>query len=173
MQLGFTAPLAVKSGVWVVGATEGPALLPAAEKVDKAAGGAIRRALSVSQFTGKSAQVLEVLAPAGVKATRILVVGLGKAEDFDANRAEAAAAAALAKLSKTTESEVSFDIDAPKGAKARGANLAAHLAMGIKLKSYAFNHYRTKELAEHEIEAQESRNFHRRPCGGKKSLGTL
>ena len=54
-----------------MGATEGPTLLPAASKADKAAGGAIHRALSVSRFTGKSAQVLEVLAPAGVKATRI------------------------------------------------------------------------------------------------------
>jgi leucyl aminopeptidase len=171
MQLGFTAPLAVKSGVWVVGATEGPALLPAAVRADKAAGGAIRRALSVSRFTGKSAQVLEVLAPAGVKATRILVVGLGKAEDFDANRAEAVAAAAIAKLSMTAEAEVSLDIDAPKGAKAKGANLAAHLAMGVKLKSYAFNRYRTKELAEHESKLKKAVIFTADPAAAKKAWG--
>ena len=53
MQLSFVAPSAVNSGVWVVGAVEGPVLLPAAERADKASGGAIRRALAVSRFTGK------------------------------------------------------------------------------------------------------------------------
>jgi len=169
MQLGFIAPSAVKSGAWVVGATEGPTLLPAARKADKASGGAIHRALSVSRFTGKPAQVLEVIAPAGVQATRILLVGLGKSEDFDVNRAEGAAAAALAKLSATTEAEVSFEIDAPKGAKAKRANLAAHLAMGAKLKTYTFNHYRTKDLAEHESKLKKVTIFTDDPAAAKKA----
>jgi leucyl aminopeptidase len=38
----------------------------------------------------------------------------------------------------------------PKGAKIKPAELAAHLAMGAQLKSYSFNNYRTKDLADHE-----------------------
>jgi leucyl aminopeptidase len=150
MQFSFVAPSAVNSGVWVVGAVAGPVLLPAAERADKACGGAIRRALAVSRFSGKPGQVLEVLAPAGVKASRLIVVGLGKPEDFDANGAEAVAAAAIGRLKGTTETDVSLEIDAPKGGKLRGAKLAAHLALGARLKTYAFNRYRTKDLAEHE-----------------------
>jgi len=169
MQLGFAAPSTVNSGTWVVGATEGPTLLPAASKADKAAGGAIHRALSVSRFTGKSAQVLEVLAPAGVKATRILVVGLGKPEDFDASKAEGAAAAAIARISATTEANVSFEIDTPKGAKVKGAHLAAHLAMGAKLRTYAFNLYRTKELAEYESKLKKVTVLTADPAAAKKA----
>ena len=150
MQLSFVAPSAVNSGVWVVAAADGPNLLPAAERADKASGGAIGRALAVSRFAGKPGQVLEILAPAGIKASRLLVVGLGKPEGFDENGAEAAAAAAMGRLSGTTEAQIAFEIDTPKGSKVRGAKFAAHLALGAKLKTYTFNQYRTKDLAEHE-----------------------
>ena len=173
MQFSFAAPSTVVSGTWVVGATEGSALLPAAEKADKAVGGAIRRALSSSRFTGKAGQILEILAPAGVKASRIVVLGLGKPEDFDANGAEAAAAAAVGRLSGTGEAGIAFEIDAPKGGKVKGANLAAHLAMGAKLKSYTFNQYRTKDLAEHESKLKKATVFTADPAAAKKAWGRL
>jgi leucyl aminopeptidase len=44
---------------------EGGTLLPAAVGADKASGGALTRALKFSRFTGKSGQMLEVLAPSG------------------------------------------------------------------------------------------------------------
>src|SRR5271169_4356403 len=120
MQISFVAPSAVNSGAWIVGAAAGPVLLPAAERADKMCGGAISRALAVSRFTGKAGQLLEVLAPAGVKASRLIVVGLGKPEDFDASGAEGAAAAAVGRIKGTGETDVSLEIDAPKGAKLRG-----------------------------------------------------
>ena len=169
MQLSFVAPSAVNSGVWVVAAAEGPNLLPAAERADKTSGGAIGRALAVSRFTGKPGQVLEILAPAGIKASRLLVVGLGKPEGFDANGAEAAAAAAVGRLSGTTEAQIAFEIDAPKGSKVRGAKLAAHLALGAKLKTYTFNQYRTKDLAEHESKLKKVTVFTADPDAAKKA----
>ena len=169
MQLSFVAPSAVNSGVWVVAAAEGPNLLPAAERADKTSGGAIGRALAVSRFTGKPGQVLEILAPAGIKASRLLVVGLGKPEGFDANGAEAAAAAAVGRLSGTIEAQAAFEIDAPKGSKVRGAKLAAHLALGAKLKTYTFNQYRTKDLAEHESKLKKVTVFTADPDAAKKA----
>ena len=150
MQFNFAAAKAVDSGVWVVGAAEGTGLLPAAAKADKASGGAIGRAMPSCQFKAKAGQVLEVLAPAGVGVSRIVVLGLGKAEQFDGTAAEAAAAAALGRLSGSAETEVAFEIDPPKGGKVKGAALAAHIAFGAKLKSYSFNQYRTKDLDEHQ-----------------------
>ena len=169
MQFAFAAHAPVNTGTWIVGATEGPTLLPAAQTADKAASGAITRALSVSRFKGKSGQVLEVLAPVGVKASRILMVGLGKADDFDANGAEAAAAAALGRLKSTAETEATFEIDPPKGGKLKGAKLAAHLAMGAKLKTYSFNHYRTKDLVEHEFKLNKVSIVTADPAAAKKA----
>src|ERR1700743_2322137 len=82
MELSFAAPHAVGSGAWVVAALDGSVLTPAAQKADKAAGGALSRALKVSKFTGKSGQVLEILAPAALGVARILLVGLGKGAEF-------------------------------------------------------------------------------------------
>ena len=40
-------------------------------------------------------------------------------------------------------------MDVPKGSKVKKAELAAHLAFGAKLKSYAFDKYRTRNLDEY------------------------
>src|SRR5690348_12520680 len=151
MQLSFAAPHPVESGAWIVGALDGGVLTAAAQRADKLAGGALSRALKLSRFTGKSGQVLEILAPSGSKASRILVAGLGKAAEFDATRAEQLAASINGRLSGAGESSATFEIDAPKGSKLRVGELAAHLAFGARLKSYAFNQYRTKNLDEYEF----------------------
>jgi leucyl aminopeptidase len=173
MQLSFAAPQALGQGAWVVGALEGSALTDAAKAADKASGGAITRALGVSKFTGKKGQVLEVLAPTGVKASRILLVGLGKASGFDGNAAENAAAAAVGMVSRTNDTHVTIEIDPGKGGKLKPGQLAAHLAMGVKLKSYTFNTYRTKDLAEHESKLKTAVIATADAAGAKKAWSAL
>jgi leucyl aminopeptidase len=151
MQLSFAGPHSVDSGAWIVGALEGGILSAAAQKADKAVGGALSRALKLSRFTGKSGQVLEILAPSGSKASRVLLAGLGKAADFDATKAEQLAASINGRLSGAGETSATFEIDVPKGSKLKPGELAAHLALGARLKSYAFNLYRTKNLDEYEF----------------------
>jgi leucyl aminopeptidase len=145
MQFTFAATAAAEIGALVVGATEGPELLPAAAKCERTSRGAVGRALESSRFKGKAGQIVEILAPAGLKVTRLIVVGLGKAEEFDAPAAESAAAAALGRLKGAAETEATIDFSGLKGAKLDGVALAAHLAFGAKLKTYAFDAYRTKD----------------------------
>jgi len=152
MQISFVEPsnAAAGDGAWVVGAVEGSALLPAAMGADKASGGALTRALKHSRFTGKSGQMLEVLAPSGVKASRLLLVGLGKAESLEEKGLETLGAQIVGRLYTSGETAARFEIDLPKGSKLKKAELAAHLAFGAKLKSYAFDKYRTRNLDEYE-----------------------
>jgi leucyl aminopeptidase len=154
MQISFVAPSDATSrgegGTWVVGAVEGNALLPGAVRLDKASGGALTRGLKFSRFTGKSGQMLEVLAPSGVKASRLLLVGLGKAEALDEKSLETLGAQIVGRLYTAGESAARIEIDLPKDSKVRKAELAAHLAFGAKLKSYAFDKYRTRNLDEYE-----------------------
>lgn len=150
MQISFAAPgPKIPSGSWVVGATEGKELQPAAVRADKASGGALRRGLKVSRFTGKAGQFLEVLAPAGLAASRILLVGLGKPASFDEKALETLGAQIAAKLQTLGERSAVFEIEVPKGAKIKPAEVAAHLAFGAKLRSYSFDKYRTKNLDEY------------------------
>ena len=55
---------------------EGGQFSAGAEAVDKAGGGQLGRAMKAANFTGKKGKVLEVLAPAGVSASRVLLAGM-------------------------------------------------------------------------------------------------
>jgi len=150
MQVGFAAPSIAGSGALIVGAVEGGTMTASAADVDKALGGALKRAQGVTRFAGKSGQVVELLAPSGLKASRVLLVGLGKPSRFDANAAERVAAGVVARLLASGEKEAVLALDIPKGAKLKPDAFAAHLAMGVQLRSYRFDHYRTKKGEEHE-----------------------
>ena len=150
MQISFVAPSNIAAGAWVVGAADGAALLPAAVRADKASGGALTRALKTSRFTGKAGQMLEVLAPAGMAVSRLLLVGLGKPEAVDVKGLETLGAQIVARLYAGGESTASLEIDVPKGANVKKAELAAHLVFGARLRSYAFDKYRTRNLDEFE-----------------------
>ena len=152
MQISFVEPssAAAGDGAWIVGALEGRTLLPAAQGADKASGGTLTRALKISRFTGKTGQMLEVLAPAGLKASRLLLVGLGKAESLDEKGLETLGAQIAGRLYTSGETAARIEIDGPKASKVKKAELAAHLAFGAKLKSYAFDKYRTRNLDEYE-----------------------
>src|SRR5476649_171207 len=109
MQISFVAPdSSLRGGAWVVAASEGGALLASAVRLDKAAGGALTRALKFSRFTGKSGQMLEVLAPAGMRASRLLLVGLGKPEALDEKALETIGAQIVGRLYAAGETAASL-----------------------------------------------------------------
>lgn len=150
MQIRFVSPSLTGAGALALGITEGGALEGPAAEADRLAGGALKRAMSVSRFSGKRGQIIEVVAPAELKASRLLLGGIGKPEKFDATAAERFAAGIVGRLFTSGETSVTFGIEVPKGAAIAGPALAAHIAMGARLRSYTFNSYRTKEREEHE-----------------------
>ncbi|HKQ45370.1 MAG TPA: leucyl aminopeptidase [Rhizomicrobium sp.] len=182
MQISFVASAdAVSkagSGAWVVGAGEGAALLPGAVRLDKASSGALTRALKFSRFTGKAGQMLEVLAPAGMTASRLLLVGLGKPDNVDEKGLETLGAQIVGRLHAAGEAQGWIDIDLPsasgkKGGKVKKAEVAAHLAFGAKLKSYAFDKYRTRNLEEYEKKLKTLRIVTPDPAAAKKAHAGL
>jgi leucyl aminopeptidase len=104
--------------------------------------GPAAQAAAASRFTGGKGQTLDLLGPAGTDAVRLVVVGAGKTEAFDALGAEHAAASAYnaVKLSGLEALRIELADAAPE--------LAAHAALGVRLASYRFDKYRTKEPAE-------------------------
>ena len=149
MQITFAAPSFKGTGALAVAGFEGGLSASAAE-LDKALGGALTRAMKTGQFKGKSGQVLELLAPAGLDASRVLLLGLGKARALDGRALEKAAASTVGRLLTGGEKSLSIMIEPPKGAKLKVAEVAVHLAMGAQLRSYSFIKYRTKQREEHE-----------------------
>src|SRR5581483_11036264 len=148
MRVSFAAPPSDPTGTVVVGASDKD-LLPAAAALDKRLGGALRRAAEASRFKGKTGQFVELLAPTGMKAARVVLAGIGQPDKFNAPQAEKLAAGVVGRLLTSGEKELAFNIDQPKGAKLKAQELAAHLAMGTQLRSYSFHKYRTKHREEH------------------------
>lgn len=148
MQISFSSPTTATGGALIVAALAGGAFTASAAEADRMAGGALKRALDVSRFSGKLGQMLEVLAPAQVKASRILLVGLGAAEELDGLKAEQIAADVTGRLLSSGEKSIHFAVDRPRGLKLDDAELAAHLAMGVELRAYSFDKYRTRQLDE-------------------------
>jgi leucyl aminopeptidase len=150
MQIAFAAPAADAEGALVVGALEGGQLTTTAAAVDTASAGALGRAQSSSRFAGKPGEILEILAPHGLKASRVLLVGMGAPAKFAAAGAERVAHGVVRRLFTSGEKAVTFAIDPPKGTKLKPAEIAAHIAMGARLAGYAFNIYRTKRREDYE-----------------------
>lgn len=153
MQISFIGAADVtakEGGAWIVGAVDSATLLPAAVKLDKTSGGALTRAIKFSRFRGKAGQFLEVLAPSGLKASRLVLVGLGKPEALDEKGLETLGAQIVGRLYACGETGATFHIDIPKGSKLKKAEFVAHLAFGARLKSYTFDKYRTRNLDEFE-----------------------
>ncbi|HTT85482.1 MAG TPA: leucyl aminopeptidase [Rhizomicrobium sp.] len=150
MQIKFVPPSLTGVGAFALGMFEGGKLSGRALEADRLSSGAIKRAMTVSRFSGKPGQILEILVPAALKASRLLLVGLGKPEKFDGPAAERAAAGVVGKVFTNGETTLTFALDAPNGAAAGEGVLALHVAMGARLRCYTFNRYRTKDSDEHE-----------------------
>ncbi|CAN7378676.1 leucyl aminopeptidase [Phenylobacterium sp. LjRoot164] len=118
---------------------EGAVLDGAAGQADAQAGGALARAAAAQRFTGAKGQVLDVLGAAGA-ASRILLVGAGKKDGFDDVGAEHAAASAYNAVK--TSGLTTLRVELPAGGS------SAHAGLGVRLASYRFDRYRTKEPAD-------------------------
>jgi len=102
--------------------------------------GLYSRAASGSRFTGAKGQVLDILGSEA--ATRVVLVGVGKAAEFDATSAENGAASAFGHVKACGLSSLRLVLPIDS------AELAAHAALGARLASYRFDKYRTKEKPE-------------------------
>jgi leucyl aminopeptidase len=144
MKIDFVAPDAAAGprAAVAVPAFKGAVLSSAAQALDEPAGGAIKRAVAEGRFKGETGQTVVLLAPSGVDASRILIIGVGDEAQFDTAAAEIFAANAYQAV-KTSGAEV-LDVVLT----GQGADAAARAAFGVRLAGYRFDKYRTTESAD-------------------------
>lgn len=114
---------------------EGYEFRPPAEQLNEVTDGLLTKAADASDFKGKFGQMVEILAPSGVAASRILLVGIGKMDEVNDVKVEQIGGKVIAKLLHSNEKHVTIVI----GIK------AAHAALGVMLRSYKFDKYYTTE----------------------------
>ncbi|HTI66521.1 MAG TPA: leucyl aminopeptidase [Caulobacteraceae bacterium] len=132
----------LEGAVLAVLAFDEAALSPAAQAADAGAGGAVARALAAGRFNGAKGQTLDFLAPAGLGAARLLVVGAGPQGGVDALGVEQAAAAAYQAVKASGLATLVLQFDG------LNAETAARAGLGVRLAAYRFDRYRTKEKPE-------------------------
>lgn len=146
MKIAFAMPGQPATGAHVLFAAAGGKLLPSAGEVDAASGGAVTRALEAAAFKAGKGEILELFGLNGVEARRLVVAGVGKAEELDALGAEAVGAAIVAKLLTSGEKSVTVQaIGAGELDKLDPASFAARVGYGAALRSYRYDRYLTKQ----------------------------
>jgi leucyl aminopeptidase len=145
MKIAFSKPEAPASGAYVVGILEDRKLTPAAAALDKKTGGVVTRAMATTRFKGKKDEFLDVVAPKGVPFGRIVLAGLGKIDKLDAKGAEARGGSLVAHLNKTGETQATVSVEQIADGAIGPSVMAAHMALGAKLRAYRFDKYKTRE----------------------------
>ena len=140
--IGFPAAADPAPHIHVVLAGPDMALSPAAAAADAATGGQVKRALTAGRFDGDAGTIVEIIAPTGMAASRLLVVGSGPADKAVAATFEKIGGAIAARCQTSGDSRVTVDL-AGIDAALPLADAAAHLGHGAMLRSYRFDAYRT------------------------------
>jgi leucyl aminopeptidase len=106
----ITAPklATLEADALVVFLTEGGVGDGAAAAVDAATGGLLARLAAAGELAGRRSECVPLLAPAGLAAGQVLVVGLGRREEVDAGVVYRAAATAARHLAGRPRSRVAF-----------------------------------------------------------------
>ena len=132
----------------------------------------VKQSIAQSGFKGKKGETLTLVQPTG-NLTHLLVVGVGAAKDLTEQALEEigghVAAAALA--AKVTHVDVHVAL--PKSVKFGDADVAAHLGLGIQLRSYRFDKYRTKLKAEDKPKLKSAALVGANPEKAKKAFAPL
>jgi leucyl aminopeptidase len=136
------APLSTPpKGVLVVFCDEGLKFGSATRQVLAETGDLVTRAAAAERFKGKRAATLDIVAPTGLEVSRLVVVGLGKVRELKARDFVKLGGVAMGKLPKSAE-EATIIADLPGGAPKPDS--LAELALGLRLRAYSFDRYKTK-----------------------------
>ncbi len=147
MRIVFGQPALPDADTLCVAALEGAKLTASGRTIDSEAGKGLMRAIKAARFTGKKGEGASVFAPSGTGLDRVYVFGLGKPKAIDAKCLQDAGGRIYDTLAKSGPT-VTVAVDPIQGCPLTPAEMAAEIALGLRLKSYRFDKYRTKEKKE-------------------------
>jgi leucyl aminopeptidase len=128
-------------GVLVAFCAEGLKFGPATQKALSPVGDLYRRAAAADRFTGKSGSSLDIIAPAGLNAPRLVIVGTGKERELRDRDLIKLGGVAMGKI-PTAAAQATILAEFASGALK--PDQIADLALGVRLRGYRFDRYKTK-----------------------------
>jgi len=146
LEIQFASLSAAPTGTLALLAGAELALASAARSLDERTKGAVSKAARAADFTGKAKTSMEILAPAGIDASRLLVIGAGHpSKELDRLLL---GGYALSQITARKGEAASLIAEVPDMGEASADLFAADLAFGALLRSYAFKKYRTARKSE-------------------------
>jgi leucyl aminopeptidase len=146
LQVHFAPLSEAPTGTLLLLAGEELQLGAGARSFDERAKGLVLRAARAAKFSGKSKTAIELLAPAGLTAERVIVLGCGRSSKELDRLMLGGYAFAQANQRKGETATLVCDPADPGGAGAEA--FAADLALGALLRSYSFKKYVTAKTDE-------------------------
>src|ERR1700724_2309805 len=142
VKVGFVPFSTAPRGILVIFCDDALKFGAATGKTLGAAANLVKRAADTNQFKGKSGSTLDILAPEGLKVSRLIVVGAGKLSGLKDNDFLKLGGAAAGKL-RAGNGAVTIIAELPDGAMKPGQ--AAAVASGVRLRAYKFDRYKTRK----------------------------
>ena len=143
IKITFAEPTVADSGTLVMFIAEGGVFgRELSALIGKKAENHLKRAAEAEQFTGKEKQVLVVPAPEGISASRAVLVGIGGSQQRAETNYVNLGGLIAGKLGKATHAMLL--LFGPEDWRVDSA-AAADLALGMHLRAYDFDHYKTKK----------------------------
>ncbi|WP_426434188.1 leucyl aminopeptidase [Bradyrhizobium genosp. P] len=142
VKVGFVPLSAPVRGILVAFCDEQLKLGTATRKALGTASETIKRAAAANQFKGKSGAALDILAPDGLKADRLIVIGVGKPSDLKEKDFLKFGGVMAGKLNAGSHA---MTVIAELPDAAMTADQAAAIATGVRLRAYKFDRYKTKK----------------------------
>jgi leucyl aminopeptidase len=142
VKVGFVPFSATPRGILVVFCDDALKFGPATRKALGTVANLVKRAAETNQFKGKSGAVLDLLEPEGIEVQRLLVVGTGKPSGLKEQDFLKFGGVAAGKL-RPGNGGVTIVAELPDGAM--NPDSAAAVGMGVKLRAYRFDRYKTKK----------------------------
>ncbi len=122
----------IKDELLVVGVFETDTMPRDLSALDKKTGGNIKRVYDLKDFSGKAKESVLIYNADAKSASRVLLAGLGKRDDFELDTIRAAAASAIRKADNIKAASVAICMDVPKGTcpEAKAQVIAEGLVFG-------------------------------------------
>src|SRR5258708_1464673 len=142
VKVGFVPFSTAPRGTLAVFCDDTLKLGAATRKTLGAAADLVKRAAETNQFKGKSGSALDILAPQGLKVSRLIVLGAGKLSGLKDSDFLKLGGAAAGKL-RAGNGAATIMAELPDGAMK--PEQAAAVAAGVRLRAYKFDRYKTKK----------------------------
>ena len=127
-----------------------PELLGQAEVIDKLLDGLLGKAVELEMFTAKRGEMLSIVPGKKILPSRVVVLGLGKKEEFTSDDLRRAAGKFSSKFKKSIDS-VSLAIPEELQTMVDLTTLSQAIGEGLLLGSYEFAKYKAKKKYEREF----------------------